>query len=437
MSEFKIKVNVELDADDLKSKLEKLGEGIEIDLKINTNKIEGQLKDLKKSFKDTFKLDGQVIKDLNKISKALEKFNKVSNGASSTSKGTSGVSSLIKEYKELGNIASKLEKQLNSGKLGADSVNRVSNAIDELKKKMQALRTKAEGSMDANSLIKKMDDFDHSQLNKSLIDMHSYMNKVDAQADKIRQTINNIDMSNISDGSKSELQDILDRIEKIKNEAKDVRLDFDVSSSLNDLDDCLDKVKRIQREAKDVGKSKGGLLGSILGTKSEFLNSFSSLTLANVVGDFLEEGIRETVRAWKDLVVETDSAMTDLRKVYDENLSGDNLSKYLDNVTEVAKNTGKSSVDVIQGTANAVKMGIDDINKALEFSQRASMFSNVGDVSQEQADTMLSAILSAYGGVEESLKPVREQIKGASKDYNNLTKFTDLANHAGELSPSI
>ena len=72
-------------------------------------------------------------------------------------------------------------------------------------------------------------------------------------------------------------------------------------------------------------------------------------------------------------------------------------------------------------------MGIDDINKALEFSQRASMFSNVGDVSQDQADTMFSAILSAYGGVEESLKPVREQIKGASKDYNNLTKFTDLA----------
>ena len=37
MSEFKIKVNVELDADDLKSKLEKLGGDNEIDLKINTN----------------------------------------------------------------------------------------------------------------------------------------------------------------------------------------------------------------------------------------------------------------------------------------------------------------------------------------------------------------------------------------------------------------
>ena len=144
MSDFRIKVNVELDADDLKSKLEKLGEDIEIDPKINTNKIEGQLEDLKKSFKDTFKLDGQVIKDLNKISKALEKFNKVSNGASSTSKGTSGVSSLIKEYKELGNIASKLEKQLNSGKLGKDSIDRVTAEIMNLKKQMGQIKDQAQ-----------------------------------------------------------------------------------------------------------------------------------------------------------------------------------------------------------------------------------------------------------------------------------------------------
>ena len=299
---------------------------------------------------------------------------------------------------------------------------------------MQTLRTIAEGEMDFNSLIK-MDDFDHSQLNKGISEIHSNLNKVETQAESIRKTINNIDMSNISDGSKSELQDILDIVERIKTEAKDVNLDMDTGTALRNLRDCEDAVKRISREAKS--SSKGGIFSGMLGSWDEFKNSFASLTLANVVGDFLEETIRATVRAWKDLVVETDSAMTDLRKVYDENLSGDNLSKYLDNVTEVAKNTGKSSVDVIQGTANAVKMGIDDINKALEFSQKASMFSNVGDVSQEQADTMLSSILSAYGGVEESLKPVREQIKGASKDYNTLTKFTDLANYAGELSPSI
>ena len=69
MSEFKIKVSVELDSSDLESKLKALGKEQEIELKLNTDKIESQLNSLKKSFKDTFKLDGQVINDLNKISK--------------------------------------------------------------------------------------------------------------------------------------------------------------------------------------------------------------------------------------------------------------------------------------------------------------------------------------------------------------------------------
>ena len=48
MSEFKIKVSVELDSSDLESKLKALGKEQEIELKLNTDKIESQLKNLKK-----------------------------------------------------------------------------------------------------------------------------------------------------------------------------------------------------------------------------------------------------------------------------------------------------------------------------------------------------------------------------------------------------
>ena len=187
-------------------------------------------------------------------------------------------------------------------------------------------------------------------------------------------------------------------------------------------------VKKMSSDTK--GK---GLLGSILGSKDDFLGNFTSFTLAEVAGDFISDGIRQMASAWKDTVVETDAAMTDLRKVYDKNLTGDALKGYLNSVTEVAKGTGKSSVDVIQGTAKAVQSGISDINDALTYAKQASIFSNVGDVTQEQADTMLASIMSVYGGVDNALKPVREQIVGAGKDYNTLTKFMDLANYAGEF----
>ena len=426
MSEFKIKVNVELDADDLKSKLEKLGGDNEINLKINTNKIEEQLKGLKKTFKDTFKLDGQVINDLNKIATALKKFDK-SLGKPSNTQGRQ-INGLVKEYKELGNVVAKLEKQLNNGKLGADSVNRISSAIDELKKKMQTLRNIAEGSMDFNSLIK-MDDFDHSQLNKGISEIHSNLNKVETQAESIRKTISNIDMSNISDGSKSELQDVLDIVERIKTEAKDVNLNMDTGAALRDLRDCEDTVKRISREAKS--SSKGGIFSGIFGSFDDFKSNFAQFTFAEVAGDFIADGIRTMARGLKDTIVETDSAIVDLNKVYEKGLNGDNLKQYLNEFSEVAKQTGKSSIDVIQGTTKAIQSGIQDLDQALVFARQSSIFSNVGDIEQGEADTILTSIMSAYGGVENSLKPVREQIQGMGKDYSTLTKFMDLANHAG------
>ena len=62
MSEFKIKVNVELDTKDLKSRLESLNENIE--LKLDTNKINSQLKELKGSMKDVFNIEIKNLKDL-------------------------------------------------------------------------------------------------------------------------------------------------------------------------------------------------------------------------------------------------------------------------------------------------------------------------------------------------------------------------------------
>ena len=425
MSDFRIKVNVELNTDDLEGKLKALDGKHKIEVQLDMNKVNSQLKELKNTFKNAFKIDASALGDINKVSNALENLTKTTK---STGKN-SGINRLVNDYKELANMASKLEKQLNSGKLGNDSIDRITASIINLKTQMGLIKNEAKQLGDSLSLSN-MEAIDSSQLNKAMMDMHSYMNKVESQADKIRKTIGNIDMGNISDGSKAELNDILDTIEKIKSEAKEVRLDFDVSSSINQLNDCYDAVKRIQNEAKEVGKSSrvgsSGLNG-MFGTWDDFKGNFAQFTLAEVAGDFIADGIRTTARAWKDVVVETDTAMTDLRKVYDRNLSGDSLKQYLNSVTEVAKGTGKSSVDVIQGTAKAVQSGISDIDKALVFAKQSAIFSNVGDINQEQADEVLASVLSAYGGVENSLKPVREQIKGAGKDYNNLTKFMDLA----------
>lgn len=489
MSEFKIKVSVELDSSDLESKLNALGKDQKIKIDIDSSgidKIESQLKGLKKSFQDAFKIDSKTLSDLNKLTNAQEKLTKQQNKQSlANQKGE--MKNLVNEYKDFANAYSKLQKQMNSGKLGEDSIKRTSEQMSKLKQEMGQLYDK----MDLNAK-QQIDLFNTKQMNKGIADMNSAMNKIESQATSLGTKLNSIsfdhidtskieniqsELKQIQDIAKQDIQldlnvgDILSDLNRLSSEIKNLEKvenlanSFDkisgsikdaggdiekFASSIKELEDSADKIdgsfekafKGVNSELKDMqstvkkmsSDTNGkGLFGSILGSKNDFLSNFSSFTLAEVAGDFLSDGIRTMARALKDTVVETDAAMTDLRKVYDKNLTGDALKGYLNDVTEVAKGTGKSSVDVIQGTAKAVQSGISDINDALTYAKQASIFSNVGDVTQEQADTMLASIMSVYGGVDNALKPVREQIIGAGKDYNTLTKFMDLANYAGEF----
>lgn len=478
MSEFKIKVSVQLDDSELNDKLGELEKDHKIPVSLDMKKINSQLKSLKTSFQDAFKIDSKTLSNLNKLTNAQEKLTKLQNKQSlANQKGE--MKNLVNEYKDFANVYSKLQKQMNSGKLGEGSIERTAKQMAELKTNMSQLYNE----MDSNAK-KQIDLFNTKQMNKGIVDMNSAMNKIESQATSLLTRLNNIKLDNLGEIDLSKLNKAKSQLEEFIALCKqDIDINLDVGSILSDLSkltnetknfekiqDVFDKVEsaskqidlgNLTNEAKDLinyvdkmdgsfektfkgvnngikeaqssikkisSDTKGkGLFGSILGTKEDFLGNFSSFTLAEVAGDFISDGIRTMARALKDTVVETDAAMTDLRKVYDKNLTGDALKGYLNDVTEVAKGTGKSSVDVIQGTAKAVQSGISDINDALTYAKQASIFSNVGDVTQEQADTMLASIMSVYGGVDNALKPVREQIVGAGKDYNTLTKFMDLA----------
>lgn len=480
--------------------------------KSDLDKVTNTIDEIRNSAKEDILLEievGDALDKLNKASESIKKFQKESTEGvkeynkalaeqqktqeklvtqqqkDSISKQKGEMKNLVNEYKDFSNMYSKLQKQMNSGTLGEDSVKRTAMQMSELKTNMSQLYDK----MNSNAK-QQIDLFNTKQMNKGIADMNSAMNKIESQATSLGTKLNSISFDHIDD---TKINRIKDELKDIQDVAKqDIELDFNVGDILSDLNRLSSEIKNLEKvenlassfdkisgSIKDAGgdvenfassikelensadKIDGsfeqafkkandglkdmqsyvkkmssdtngkGLFGSIFGTKEDFLGNFSSFTLAEVAGDFLSDGIRQMASALKDTVVETDAAMTDLRKVYDKNLTGDALKGYLNNVTEVAKGTGKSSVDVIQGTAKAVQSGISDINDALTYAKQASIFSNVGDVTQEQADTMLASIMSVYGGVDNALKPVREQIVGAGKDYNTLTKFMDLANYAG------
>lgn len=498
MSEFKIKVNVDLNVDDVDKQLKALDKDYKINATIDMSSINKQIQTLKKNFQNAFKLGSKDIGGLDKLIKTLSKLNKETNGNGNNS--TKGITNLVKQYKELANTVSKLQKQLDKGGLGENAVDRTKTQMTDMLVQMQKIKSQMNEmeKMDIEAFNQKMD-------NKALIDMNNYISKIEASASSLQTKLNSISFNHIDTDIISKLTN---RLEEIKSTADKIDINFDMSGindilsdlskiqseiknlekveslassfdkiadsaneagvEIKDLKDVIDtlssgasntdgsfdrmfanakneaselknEIKETESAMKSMLKTSGSIEKStksmgnaITGTWKDFTGNFSQFTMAEVAGDFIADGIRTSVRGIKDTIVETDAAIIDLEKVYGK-LSGDGLKTYLLDVTQVAKDTGQTSVDVIQGTAKAVQSGIKDINDALEFSKQSAMFSNVGDVDQEQADTMIASIMSAYGGMENALKPIRENIKGMSEDYSTLAKFTDLANYAGEF----
>ena len=480
MSEFKIKVNVELDAKDLESQLKDLGE-YPINVKLNgVDKIETQLKSLKNSFQDAFKVNGSFLNDLKKVANAMDKVN----GGGSTSKSTSGTSKLVSEYKDLANTIEKIQKQLNKGLLNDDSIARSNSLIEKLKGQMNDLK----GEMNEVELAS-VKAFESKLENKHFAEMNNYLNKIESTATSLGTKLKSISFDHI-DSSK---------IEKIQNELKeildiakqDIDLNLNVGDILSDLDRISNEIKNLEKvenlaslfekisssvtgSKEDVEKLKSTILelvnvsdkldgtfdkafkgasnsakdfqnslekvktsSSMFGDWDDFTGNFSQFKIMDLAGDFIADSVRQMATAWKDTIVETDSAITDLNKVLNEGgrLTGQSLDNYLGQVTQVAKGTGKSSVDVIQGTARAVQSGIKSTEDALKYAEKSAMFANIGDMTQEQADKILTSVMSANGGIENSLKQTSSHLGKATEGYSKLEEFIDMANHAGELSP--
>ena len=478
MSEFKIKVGVELDDKSIKSQLENLGEDIK--LKLNTNEIEAQLKSLKKSFKDAFKLDSSFVKDLNKIANAMKKIN--GGGGSSSGSTSSSVSKIVSEYKDLANTVEKIQKQLNKGLLDDASITRSNTLIDKLKGQMEELKSQMNETQLASVKM-----FENKLENKHLADMNNYLNKIESTATSLGTKLNSISFDHIDSSKIEKIQnelkeildlakqdidlelnvgDILSKLNNIANEIKNLEkieglasLFDKISSSVVDtngdveklkstildlvnvadkVDGSFDKtfkgasdsVKDFQNNLKKLNSSSKSGSG-IFGDKDDFLGNFTQFKILDLAGEFIADGARQLASAWKDTIVETDTAITDLNKVLTNRLTGDALDGYLNQVTQVAKGTGQASTDIIQGTAKAVQSGIKDTEQALKYAQQSAIFANIGDMSQEEADKILTSVMSANGGVEKSLQQTSSHLKAYGKDYSQLQEFIDMANFAG------
>ena len=335
------------------------------------------------------------------------------------------ITRLIKSRKKLeanrdDNTAQILDKQIASWRemqQGIENAAKSAKVYDQVMEKVQSTVLKNKNSIDTN---------------KSQVEF-----KLDVNHDNAVRKVNEFKTKMLSNLQELErkykgtqmFDQVVREVEKFKTELKGLDSYLENVSNV-DMSHLSGEFRRINQ---DLTQTKRDLSDMSNTMKSNFFDdlydSMRTFTLGNIIGDAIQDG----VSAIKDTIVNLDSALRDMMKVAPSSFQGttEQLKAVKNDAVEVAKVVGQSSEDVIQGMAKALQTGAKTMGDALEIAKASATFANVGDLSQDQADTYIASIMSSYGGMTNALKPVREEVQGMSKDYNNLTKFLDLANYAG------
>jgi len=107
-------------------------------------------------------------------------------------------------------------------------------------------------------------------------------------------------------------------------------------------------------------------------------------------------------------ITEIDTALTNLRKVSDENI--ETLREFTKTANELGHALGKTSADIIEATANFARLGYE-FEEAQTLAQKTLLYSNVADVDvQTASDDIISAIKGFGVAVDEEGRSVEHLI---------------------------
>ena len=427
MSDFRIKVSVDLDTKDVKSQLDALNKDYKINAVVDLSKINKQIQTLKKNFQDAFNISSKDTKGLNNLIKALSKLNNETTGGNTTK----NVSNLANQYKDLANTVIKLQKQISKGGLGEESLQRTHAQIEKIRAQMDKMYANLSDSQKAS-----IDLFNVKNDNKELVDLNNNLNKIESQISKLENKADGINLDFLSESSKSELLDILDALNKIKAEAKeDIKLDIEVGDALNQLREVSEQINKLQKEANTNAKEYNRLISKqttaleksakgFSGFWDDYKSSIMAISIGDMLGDFTVDALRGVVTTVKDL----DAAFTDLRKVSDTPIEGAYYDSIRKEAIQTAKEVGMSSSDVINSMATAMQMGAKNMEEAMAIAKSSMIMANVGEMDADSASQAIATMINAYN--LDALKEITVQVKGTAKATTELANAMDMVNYA-------
>ena len=468
MSDFRIRMNVDLDASKAKAELQDLINSAGKDpvkLKVDTTDIKSDIKEISSMMKKLGSSSDNVL-------------------------GGKGTSKALSQYKQLINQQNALQKQL-AKETNSKSIALLEKQLDTVGKKIletkskltgvdkamaEAFDTTATQKLEASlsktfssleSKTKNLATQVQSAFNNQNIDMFQ-LTALETKLKNLQNSFKNFDMSKMTGKGLNNLATDLNRLEsefkQVNNAANQLKLekkfDLDCSKAINELNQLEQAYKKLGRSTDeiknlkttvsdlqtDIGKVDLGNLKSQLGnvttqigslkqstgvmnafksaTKSTFAqirDSFMDIAPGYLIGNALVSGIS----AVKDEILDLDRAMTNYKKVADEAVV--DSQKITQSAVEIAKATGTGVADTVNSMAEATKLGFGG-KAAQEVAKYAQIFANIGDMDVGAATQGIATVLNAFN--IDPLKKFKVEVNGTTQEVNGLSRAMDVLNHA-------
>ena len=160
---------------------------------------------------------------------------------------------------------------------------------------------------------------------------------------------------------------------------------LDSAETKEDLAKVRAEFTTLKSEIKAAGQ-EGKTFWQTIKDSAEKFSSWMTLT------SIISTAARD-IKKMVDNVIELDSAMTNLKKVTDE--TDNTYNRFLKNTAQQAKELHSTMTDLIEQTSTWAKLGYN-LNESNILAKASMIYSNVGEVDNEQAVTNIVSALKAF-----------------------------------------
>lgn len=431
---------------------------IKLDIKINDNiknankSVDDLLNKLKtaqnsktgtNSFINKSELE-KIIQDVEKFKNDISNINLKGNVETELAKILANVNNCENKFKELQNSANL------SMKIDGD-VNSQTKQIDTMLNKLKEMKQWKIGSnayideSKINEAISKLEQYKNELKNLDVNDekvaseFETIKSKINETTQEIKEFQNQAKQGMKIDSNNASIDSLKNKITQLKNEEKLTTEQAEqLKQKLNqisqmDVGKQANAIKHFRNELKQATDETARLQTGVKKTSTFFSNLYSTMSTFSL-GNIISMQITKAIYGISDTIRELDKAFVGLTKVAPDSFHGtaEELENVRQKAVEVGQDVARSATDIINSTASALQLGVSNIDRAMEYAKNVNLYANVADISEEDSDKYLKSIMSAYGGVDESLDAMSTKVKGAGDNYSRLTDYMDQANYAGE-----